>query len=111
MHNNVMAAGSRDRPPMLTTGRYAQWQSRFMRYIDTRPNSDALRKCILQGPYKLSTVIIPAPPATDDSPAVPERIAVETLVTPPDRVPSDLASRGVTLLNISSTKHKERTLR
>ncbi|GJW46580.1 integrase, catalytic region, zinc finger, CCHC-type containing protein [Tanacetum coccineum] len=25
MHNNIMAAGSRDRPPMLATGRYAQW--------------------------------------------------------------------------------------
>ncbi|GJR42597.1 hypothetical protein Tco_1310700 [Tanacetum coccineum] len=36
MHNNIMAAGSRDRPPMLATGRYAQWRSRFLRYIDTR---------------------------------------------------------------------------
>nr|GEX58590.1 hypothetical protein [Tanacetum cinerariifolium] len=25
MHNNIMAAGSRDRPPMLATGRYPQW--------------------------------------------------------------------------------------
>ncbi|GJR35374.1 hypothetical protein Tco_1211058 [Tanacetum coccineum] len=33
---------------MLETGRYAQWESRFLRYIDTRPNGDALRKCILQ---------------------------------------------------------------
>ncbi|GKD28898.1 hypothetical protein Tco_1239676 [Tanacetum coccineum] len=48
MHNNIMAAGSRDHPPMLATGRYAQWQSRFLRYIDTRPNGDALRKCILE---------------------------------------------------------------
>ncbi|GKA06872.1 retrovirus-related pol polyprotein from transposon TNT 1-94 [Tanacetum coccineum] len=80
MHNNIMAAGSRDRPPMLATGRYAQWQSRFLRYIDTRPNGDALRKCILEGPYKLTTVTIPAVPATDDSLAVPERTAVETLL-------------------------------
>nr|GEV50912.1 hypothetical protein [Tanacetum cinerariifolium] len=58
MHNNIMAAGSRDRPPMLATGRYAQWRSRFLQYIDTRPNGDALRKCILQGPYTLSTVIV-----------------------------------------------------
>nr|GEY94548.1 putative copia-type protein [Tanacetum cinerariifolium] len=29
-------------------GRYAQWRSRFLRYIDTRPNGDALRKCILE---------------------------------------------------------------
>ncbi|GJV63244.1 hypothetical protein Tco_1474072 [Tanacetum coccineum] len=47
MHNNIMAAGSKDRPPMLATGRYAQWQSCFMRYVDTKPNDDALRKCIL----------------------------------------------------------------
>nr|GEW87411.1 hypothetical protein [Tanacetum cinerariifolium] len=38
MHNNIMAAGSRDRPSMLATGRYPQWRSRFLRYIDTRPN-------------------------------------------------------------------------
>ncbi|GJS76093.1 hypothetical protein Tco_0725974 [Tanacetum coccineum] len=48
MHNNIMAAGSRDCPPMLATGRYAQWRSRFLRYIDTRPNGDALKKFILE---------------------------------------------------------------
>ncbi|GJV51511.1 hypothetical protein Tco_1447252, partial [Tanacetum coccineum] len=37
MHNNIMAVGSTDRPPMLATGRYVQWRSRFLRYIDTRP--------------------------------------------------------------------------
>ncbi|GJV63784.1 hypothetical protein Tco_1474612 [Tanacetum coccineum] len=36
------------------------------------PNGDALRKCILEGPYTPSTVIIPTIPATDNSPAVPE---------------------------------------
>ncbi|GJT17390.1 hypothetical protein Tco_0876096 [Tanacetum coccineum] len=80
MHNNIMAAGSRDCPPMLATGRYAQWQSHFLRYIDTRPNGDALRKCILKGPYTPSTDIILAVPATDDSPEVPERTAVETIL-------------------------------
>ncbi|GJU33948.1 retrovirus-related pol polyprotein from transposon TNT 1-94 [Tanacetum coccineum] len=63
MHNNIMAAGSRDRPPMLATGRYAQW------------------KCILEGPYQLTTVTIPAVPATENSPAVPKRTAVETILT------------------------------
>ncbi|GKB77994.1 retrovirus-related pol polyprotein from transposon TNT 1-94 [Tanacetum coccineum] len=67
MHNNIMAAGSRDHPLMLAMGRYAEWQSRFLRYIDTRPNGDALRKCILQGPYTPSTVTIPAIHATDES--------------------------------------------
>nr|GEY75196.1 hypothetical protein [Tanacetum cinerariifolium] len=67
MHNNIMAARSRDRPPMLAPGRYARWQSCFLRYIDTIPNGDALRKCILEGPYQLTTVIIPVVPATNDS--------------------------------------------
>nr|GEX17024.1 hypothetical protein [Tanacetum cinerariifolium] len=75
MHNNVMAVGSRDRPPMLATGKYPQWQSRFLRYIDTRPNGDALRKCILEGPYQPTTVTIPAIPATENSSAIPEQTA------------------------------------
>ncbi|GJR00576.1 hypothetical protein Tco_0523560 [Tanacetum coccineum] len=81
MHNNIMAAGSRDRPPMLATGKYAQWNSCFLRYIDTRPNGDFLRKCILEGPYQPTTVTILAVLATENSPAVPERTAVETILT------------------------------
>nr|GEV49632.1 Gag-Pol polyprotein [Tanacetum cinerariifolium] len=79
MLNNIMAASSKDRPPMLVTERYAQWQSRFSRYIDIRPNGDALRKCILEAPYIPSTVTIPAVPGTDDSLEVPERTIVETI--------------------------------
>nr|GEV44076.1 retrovirus-related Pol polyprotein from transposon TNT 1-94 [Tanacetum cinerariifolium] len=37
MKNNIMATSSRDRPPMLAPGRYPQWRSRFLRYVDTRP--------------------------------------------------------------------------
>nr|GEV16729.1 hypothetical protein [Tanacetum cinerariifolium] len=81
MHNNIMAAGSRDRLPMLATRRYAQWQSRFLRYIDIRPNGDALRKFILKGPYKPTTVTIPAVPITNDTLVVPERTSVETILT------------------------------
>ncbi|GKE29517.1 hypothetical protein Tco_1444901 [Tanacetum coccineum] len=40
MHNNIMAAGSKDRPPMLGPGRYSQWRSRFLRYIDMKPNGN-----------------------------------------------------------------------
>ncbi|GJT57718.1 hypothetical protein Tco_0992772 [Tanacetum coccineum] len=72
MHNNIMAAGSRDHPTMLATRRYAQWPSRFMRYVDTKPNGEALKKCILQGPYKLSNLIILSQPSIDDSRAVPD---------------------------------------
>nr|GEY06916.1 RNA-directed DNA polymerase, eukaryota [Tanacetum cinerariifolium] len=78
MHNNIMAPGSRDRPPMLTTGRYPQWRSRFLRYIDTRPNGEALRKCIFSGPYKPTTVLVQVVEKTGDSPAIPEHTTVET---------------------------------
>ncbi|GJZ41979.1 hypothetical protein Tco_0588865, partial [Tanacetum coccineum] len=37
MHNDIMVASSRERPPMLATERYAQWQSHFLRYVDTKP--------------------------------------------------------------------------
>nr|GEY31994.1 hypothetical protein [Tanacetum cinerariifolium] len=78
MHNKIMAAGSRDRPPMLATGRYPQWRSRFLRYIDTRPNGDALRKCIFNDPYIPTTIVVQAVVATDDSLAVPEHTTVKT---------------------------------
>ncbi|GJX01970.1 hypothetical protein Tco_0185883 [Tanacetum coccineum] len=48
MHNNIMAAGSKDRPPMLGPGRYSQWRSRFLRYLDTKSNGEYLRKCIFE---------------------------------------------------------------
>ncbi|GJV26173.1 hypothetical protein Tco_1378868 [Tanacetum coccineum] len=80
MHNNIMPVGLRDRLPLLTLGRYAQWQSRFLRYIDTRPNGDALRKCILEGPYQLTIVTIPDVLTTDDTQAFLERTGVETIL-------------------------------
>ncbi|GJS56039.1 hypothetical protein Tco_0629401 [Tanacetum coccineum] len=46
---------------------------------DHRPNGDALKKCILEGPYTPTTVIIPAVPAMDNSPAVLKRTTVETV--------------------------------
>nr|GEZ14567.1 hypothetical protein [Tanacetum cinerariifolium] len=55
MHNNIMAAGSR-----------------ILRYVDTRPNGESLKKCILSGPYKPTTILVQAVDTTDDSPAVPE---------------------------------------
>nr|GEY68185.1 hypothetical protein [Tanacetum cinerariifolium] len=42
------------------------------------PNDEALRKCILSGPYKPITVLVQAIEATDDSPAIQEHTTVET---------------------------------
>nr|GEV04954.1 opie2 pol protein [Tanacetum cinerariifolium] len=43
-----------------------------------RPNGEALRKCILSGPYEPTTIIVQAVVATDDSPAIPKHTTVET---------------------------------
>nr|GEV93136.1 retrovirus-related Pol polyprotein from transposon TNT 1-94 [Tanacetum cinerariifolium] len=57
MHNNIMAAGSRYRPPMLATGGYVKWQSHFIRYVDTKPNGEALRKYILPEWSRFVTIV------------------------------------------------------
>nr|GEW13597.1 putative ribonuclease H-like domain-containing protein [Tanacetum cinerariifolium] len=43
-----------------------------------RTNGEALRKCILSGPYKPTTVLVQVIEATDDSLAIPEHTTVET---------------------------------
>nr|GFB83851.1 hypothetical protein [Tanacetum cinerariifolium] len=42
------------------------------------PNGNAVRKCVLSGPYKPTTVLVQAVAATDDSPAIPKHTTVET---------------------------------
>ncbi|GKB63592.1 hypothetical protein Tco_0919778 [Tanacetum coccineum] len=100
MHNNIMVAGLRDRLPMLAMGRYAQWQSYFMRYVDTSPYSEALKKCILQGPYKLSHIIIPSQLGIDESPEVPKQTAVETFmnITPENKAHYDVEKEAIHLI-------------
>ncbi|GJZ56945.1 retrovirus-related pol polyprotein from transposon TNT 1-94 [Tanacetum coccineum] len=44
-------------------------------------DGNAMRKCILEGPYKLTTVTIPVVHATNDTLAIPKRTIVETLLT------------------------------
>nr|GEW08847.1 hypothetical protein [Tanacetum cinerariifolium] len=43
-----------------------------------RPNGEALRKCILSGPYKPTTVFVQAVDATNDSLEIPKHTTVET---------------------------------
>nr|GEW52904.1 hypothetical protein [Tanacetum cinerariifolium] len=50
----------------------------FLRYVDTRPNGEALRTCILSGPYKPTIVLVHAVEAADNSPAVAEHMTLET---------------------------------
>nr|GEX38805.1 hypothetical protein [Tanacetum cinerariifolium] len=53
LHNAIMEAGSKDRPPMLAPGNYVQWKSRIKRYIDTKPNHELIYYCLENPPYEL----------------------------------------------------------
>ncbi|GKB53821.1 retrovirus-related pol polyprotein from transposon TNT 1-94 [Tanacetum coccineum] len=50
LHNAIMEAGSKDRPPMLAPGNYVQWKSRIKRYIDTKPNSELIHHSLQNPP-------------------------------------------------------------
>ncbi|GKB94214.1 hypothetical protein Tco_0980351 [Tanacetum coccineum] len=80
MYNNIMAAGLKDRPPMLVPGRYSQWRSRFLRYIDTKSNGEGLRKSILSGPYVPSIVLVQAVAAMEGNPAIQQHTTIETIL-------------------------------
>nr|GEX48783.1 hypothetical protein [Tanacetum cinerariifolium] len=54
LHNTIMEAGGKDRPPMLALGNYAQWKSRIKRYIDTKPNHELIHYYIKSPPYKFT---------------------------------------------------------
>nr|GEV36084.1 retrovirus-related Pol polyprotein from transposon TNT 1-94 [Tanacetum cinerariifolium] len=53
LHNAIMEAGSKDRPPMLAPGNYNQRKSRIKRYIDTKPNHKLIHYCLENPSYEL----------------------------------------------------------
>nr|GEY36229.1 Gag-Pol polyprotein [Tanacetum cinerariifolium] len=61
LHNAIIEAGSKDRPPMLAPGNYVQWKSRIKRYIDTKPNHELIYYCLENPPDKLDWKDIKVP--------------------------------------------------
>nr|GEY35030.1 hypothetical protein [Tanacetum cinerariifolium] len=56
LHNAIMEAGSKDRPPMLVPGNYVQQKSRIKRYIDTKPIHELIYYCLTNPLYKLGWI-------------------------------------------------------
>nr|GEY96929.1 hypothetical protein [Tanacetum cinerariifolium] len=48
---DIYAAGSENRPPMLKKENYAPWSSRLLRYAKSRPNEKLIHNSIINGPY------------------------------------------------------------
>ncbi|GKB03332.1 hypothetical protein Tco_0831421, partial [Tanacetum coccineum] len=73
LHNAIMEAGSKDRPPMLAPGNYVQWKSRIKRYIDTKPNSELIHHCLQNPPYTYQWAEKTVPVAEGSSEITTER--------------------------------------
>ncbi|GKB70115.1 hypothetical protein Tco_0931527 [Tanacetum coccineum] len=48
---DIYAAGSETRPPMLNKENYVPWSSRLLRYAKSRPNGKLIYNSIMNGPY------------------------------------------------------------
>nr|GEX70269.1 retrovirus-related Pol polyprotein from transposon TNT 1-94 [Tanacetum cinerariifolium] len=48
---DIYAAGSESRPPMLNKENYVPWSFRLLRYAKSRPNGKLIHNSILNGPY------------------------------------------------------------
>nr|GFB96661.1 hypothetical protein [Tanacetum cinerariifolium] len=53
---DIYAAGSESRPPMLNQENYVSWSSRLPKYAKSRPNGKLIHKSILNGPYVKKTI-------------------------------------------------------
>ncbi|GKB41660.1 hypothetical protein Tco_0886602 [Tanacetum coccineum] len=53
---DIYAAGSETRPPMLNKENYVPWSSRLLRYAKSRPNGKLIYNSIMNGPYRNTTL-------------------------------------------------------
>nr|GEW48357.1 hypothetical protein [Tanacetum cinerariifolium] len=59
---DIYAAGSKNRPPMLNKENYVPWSSRLLRYAKSIPNGKLIHKSIINGPYVRRMIPKPGDP-------------------------------------------------
>nr|GEW89541.1 integrase, catalytic region, zinc finger, CCHC-type, peptidase aspartic, catalytic [Tanacetum cinerariifolium] len=73
---DIYAAGSENRPPMLNKENYVPWFFRILRYAKSRPNGKLIHNSIINGPYVRR--MIPEPGDTNRKVPVNETFHVQT---------------------------------
>nr|GEY92885.1 integrase, catalytic region, zinc finger, CCHC-type, peptidase aspartic, catalytic [Tanacetum cinerariifolium] len=73
---DIYAAGSERRPPMLNKENYVPWSSHLLRYAKSRPNGKLIHNSIINGPYVRR--MIPEPGDTNREVPVNETFHVQT---------------------------------
>ncbi|GKE60582.1 hypothetical protein Tco_1510949 [Tanacetum coccineum] len=56
---DIYAAGSKNRPPMLNKENYVPWSSHLFRYAKSRPNGKLIYNSIRNGPYIRRMILEP----------------------------------------------------
>nr|GEY25627.1 hypothetical protein [Tanacetum cinerariifolium] len=73
---DIYAAGSESRPPMLNKENYVPWSSRLLLYAKSRPNGKLIHNSIINGPYVRR--MIPEPGDTNREVPMNETFHVQT---------------------------------
>nr|GEW37602.1 hypothetical protein [Tanacetum cinerariifolium] len=73
---DIYAAGSESRPPMLNKENYVPWSSLLLRYAKSRPNGKLIHNSIISGPYVRQ--MIPEPGDINQEVLVNETFHVQT---------------------------------
>ncbi|GJV09858.1 retrovirus-related pol polyprotein from transposon TNT 1-94 [Tanacetum coccineum] len=63
IQQDIYAAGSENRPPMLNKENYVLWSSRLLCYAKSRPNGKLIYNSIMNGPYVRRMIPEPGDPA------------------------------------------------
>nr|GFA81350.1 hypothetical protein [Tanacetum cinerariifolium] len=89
---DIYAAGSESRPPMLNKENYIPWSSRLLRYAKSRPNGKLIHSSILNGPYVRK--MIPEPGDANRNTNITETSHLQT-----DDELSDKELKQISILN------------
>nr|GEY98190.1 hypothetical protein [Tanacetum cinerariifolium] len=73
---DIYAAHSKNRPPMLNKENYVPWSSRLLRYAKSRPNGKLIHNSIINGPYVRR--MIPEPGDINHEVSINETFHVQT---------------------------------
>nr|GEW10774.1 hypothetical protein [Tanacetum cinerariifolium] len=93
---NVLAADTENRPPMLEKGRYDTWQSRLLLYVEGKECGQMLLDSILKGPFENKVVDFP----TNEALGIHAQTRMQTFndLSPKDKIRKECDIRAANII-------------